>query len=178
MRAWPRDIPLPARGGAVPPPPPRPASREDLDEGTISIGVPSFIPIEKKLPEEKGPDEGASTNSDGEQQVVPQRRPDKLYFMLLQVWCAAAVWGPEGGGPGAVLAGALSTSAGAENVATDWRLLVVEEACAVEEGAGQSPGAVLATGRGAGAAFGARGSAPPGTFCSDDPGVDSWDRRY
>ncbi|GLI66067.1 hypothetical protein VaNZ11_009786 [Volvox africanus] len=61
----------------------RPASREDLDEGTISIGVPSFIPVAKKAQEDRT-DEGASTSSSEMETRAQQGRPDKLYFMLLQ----------------------------------------------------------------------------------------------
>ncbi|GLC34060.1 hypothetical protein PLESTB_000832900 [Pleodorina starrii] len=62
----------------------RPASREDLDEGTLSIGVPSFIPVEakKQLLEDADPTSSSSNTSDS--QGTAQRRPDKLYFMLLQ----------------------------------------------------------------------------------------------
>ena len=61
----------------------RPASREDLDEGTLSIGVPSFIPTNAKLLEGTAGDSGSlasATSSVG----AAQRRPDRLYFMLMQ----------------------------------------------------------------------------------------------
>ncbi len=51
----------------------RPASREDLDEGAISIGVPSFIPIAK------------SGNSEGSDKPMIGKRTDRLYFMTVQV---------------------------------------------------------------------------------------------
>lgn len=60
------------------------ASREDLDDGNISIGVPSFIPVEKKAPDALAND-GALTSNEGGDQDQVHSRPDKLYFMLLQV---------------------------------------------------------------------------------------------
>ncbi|KAG2501254.1 hypothetical protein HYH03_001061 [Edaphochlamys debaryana] len=58
----------------------RPASREDLDEGSISIGVPSFIPTTPK----KGEDALATQGSETSGTDATMKSPGQLYFMLLQ----------------------------------------------------------------------------------------------
>ncbi|KAG2432963.1 hypothetical protein HXX76_008691 [Chlamydomonas incerta] len=66
----------------------RPASREDLDEGSISIGVPSFIPTQAKMLEgaasAAASDSGNLSLSANSSVGAAQRRPDRLYFMLMQ----------------------------------------------------------------------------------------------
>ncbi|KXZ51728.1 hypothetical protein GPECTOR_11g175 [Gonium pectorale] len=63
----------------------RPASREDLDEGTISIGVPSYISATAKKPtNESCADEGSTGSGSELSSGAGSKRPDRLYFMLLQ----------------------------------------------------------------------------------------------
>jgi hypothetical protein len=60
--------------------PVRPASREDLADGGIPIGVPSFIPI-KPSGEAAGAGEAAGSAEPGS----PAQRPEHLFFMIMQV---------------------------------------------------------------------------------------------
>ncbi|PNH11410.1 Mitogen-activated protein kinase kinase kinase 13-A [Tetrabaena socialis] len=63
----------------------RPASRKELDKGSISIGVPSFITATPLRSGEDVAAERAAAGEDNEQQMQSvHRRPDQLYFMLLQ----------------------------------------------------------------------------------------------